>query len=349
MKKIKEKLGCFVSGRKVFISACALSAIVVSGSIITYAASTNGYEYEQARANSGWTSTITGNHYNSYGKINYTDGTNTVVVDAADIATIDYMVGEGKNAIKDAIKSVDADDRLGTSAWTDTTYPDFANLAILISSSQTLADDKKETQAVNSKGENLYYKNQDASDTYNLTQTCTDDTGLPVYYREAIAANLTAGTAAYINGELILGTGLDNETYYDLGYIDGYNKDNDYEINYTYHNHVDGEGNIINKTSNSVSGGCFNNGKHTHTASCSYTSVPTTNHDIHNIYVGYPYCWHCDHCGSNINSDTNGNIYHECTWSGSVKKYTCGEPYNIWYTNCGKTTGQIESATIIFN
>lgn len=120
-------------------------------------------------------------------------------------------------------------------------------------------------------------------------------------------------------------------------------------IEYSYHKHVDGDGNIVNKTSNSVSGGCFNSGRHIHTESCKFKNVTATNHDVHSLYVGHPYCWHCDHCGVNINSDTDGNIYHECTWTATVKKYTCGEkPYNIWDTDCGKTEETIESAQIVF-
>ena len=120
-------------------------------------------------------------------------------------------------------------------------------------------------------------------------------------------------------------------------------------IEYSYHKHVDGDGNIVNETSNAVSGGCFNSGRHIHTESCKFKNVTATNHDVHSLYVGHPYCWHCDHCGVNINSDTDGNIYHECTWTATVKKYTCGEkPYNIWDTDCGKTEETIESAQIVF-
>ena len=216
MHKMTEKMRKIFCKKNTIVAACAVAVIAVSGSI-AYAATANGYDPVTAKQNGGWTSTVTGTQYNSYGKINYTNGSNSVVVDAADIAAIDNMVGEGKTQIKNAIHAVDADDRLGTSAWTETTFPDFGNLASLISGSQTLTEAQTGTQALNNNGEALYYKDQAASEARDLTQTCTDDTGYPVYYQSATAANLTAGSAAYIDGKLILGTGADNDAYLDLG------------------------------------------------------------------------------------------------------------------------------------
>ena len=352
MKKISDKVKKILSGRKVFVSACALSAVIISGSVISYAATANGYDFEQAKANNGWTSTVTGNHYNSYGKINYTDGTNTVVADAADIAAIDSMVGEGKTAIKDAIKNVDTDDRLGTSAWTDTTYPDFANLANLISSSQTLADDKKGTQAVNSKGESLYYKDQAASDAHNLTQTCTDNTGLPVYYQEATAANLTAGSAAFINGELILGTGADNDTYFDQGYAEGMAyATNNTEISYTYHKHVDNDGNEQNSSYQANGrGGCFTTENivyTTTTGTCGgwigYSHTSQIYDDVANKWVNWKF-YRCTRCGQEYAED-HVPPSSSCTKTVN-KRVDSGKRY--YTVGCGKTESSIESATITF-
>ena len=209
MKKFKEML----SGRR-GVGICVITCcMLVSGSIAYAAATENGYNVDSAMANGGWTSSVTGIHYNSYGQVNYTDGTSNVIVDAADIATIDEMVGNGKKNIKNAIKSVDVDDRLGTSSWDESTYPDFESMANMIVASQSLSETQTGTQAVNNKGEALYYKDQTANDTKDLTQTCTDNTGFPVYYQPATAANLTAGSAAFIDGQLILGTGADNDTY----------------------------------------------------------------------------------------------------------------------------------------
>ena len=213
MKKFKEML----SGRR-GVGICVITfCMLVSGSIAYAAATENGYNVDSAMANGGWTSSVTGIHYNSYGQVNYTDGTSNVIVDAADIATIDEMVGNGKKNIKNAIKSVDVDDRLGTSSWDESTYPNFESMANMIVASQSLSETQTGTQAVNNKGEALYYKDQTANDTKDLTQTCTDNTGYPVYYQPATAANLTAGSAAFIDGQLILGTGADNDTYLDKG------------------------------------------------------------------------------------------------------------------------------------
>lgn len=216
MSKVTEKMRKIFCKKNTIVAACAVAVIAVSGSI-AYAATANGYDPVTAKQNGGWTSTVTGTQYNSYGKINYTNGSNSVVVDAADIAAIDNMVGEGKTQIKNAIHAVDTDDRLGTSAWTETTFPDFGNLASLISGSQTLTEAQAGTQALNNNGEALYYKDQAASEARDLTQTCTDDTGYPVYYQSATAANLTAGSAAFVDGKLILGTGADNDAYVEFG------------------------------------------------------------------------------------------------------------------------------------
>lgn len=50
----------------------------------------------------------------------------------------------------------------------------------------------------------------------------------PIRIQAATAENLSAGTAAWVNGKLILGTGSDNRSYHDLGYRKGYDaQDND--------------------------------------------------------------------------------------------------------------------------
>lgn len=54
----------------------------------------------------------------------------------------------------------------------------------------------------------LYYSEQEGADPIENIQAAT-------------AENLSAGTAAWVNGHLILGTGGDNKAYYDQGYQEG--------------------------------------------------------------------------------------------------------------------------------
>lgn len=50
----------------------------------------------------------------------------------------------------------------------------------------------------------------------------------PIRIQAATAENLSAGTAAWVNGKLILGTGGDNQSYHEQGYRKGYDdRDND--------------------------------------------------------------------------------------------------------------------------
>lgn len=334
--------------RLVSVSVVLLSVLIICD--IAYAAGANGYDYSVAMTEGGWTSTVTGIRYNSFGKINYSDGNNSVVIDTADIAAIDDMVGNGKKEIRDAIKSIDQDDRMETSTWSDTFFPSFYELANLTGSSQTVPERQKQEQAVNYKSELIYYRDADAAESGNLGRTTAENSGLIVTCKEAAADNLSAGAVAFVDGSIIIGNGADNAEYYKQGYIDGMNKDKDYKIIYTYHHHVDGNGNAVNQTTSSVSGGCFNKGKHKHTSTCQYTLKDTTNHKTYSLHTGYPCCWSCPTCGKNVYANEDGNVYHECTWVSHDKSYTCDNlPCNVWQVSCGKSEGQIESATIIFS
>ena len=324
MKKFKEML----SGRR-GVGICVITfCMLVSGSIAYAAATENGYNVDSAMANGGWTSSVTGIHYNSYGQVNYTDGTSNVIVDAADIATIDEMVGNGKKNIKNAIKSVDVDDRLGTSSWDESTYPDFESMANMIVASQSLSETQTGTQAVNNKGEALYYKDQTANDTKDLTQTCTENTGYPVYYQPATAANLTAGSAAFIDGQLILGTGADNDTYFDLGYAAGYAKAGNASLTYVYHSHTDSEGNMqaANYRASKV-GGCFTRGI------CGGVYL----NDGHDQYYNWIKCTRCGLRKSTDHGSGGDSCYREVSSNAGY-----------YIINCGKTESTIESAVITF-
>ena len=171
----------------------------------------------------------------------------------------------------------------------------------------------------------------------------------------ATAANLSLGTAAWVDGELIVGTGADNNSYYTQGWADGFNKlMNGISINYKYHQHSDGNGNISTNTviySLVNPGGCYKANGHTHnkTGTCSYYDNPVvycgtacgwTNHDdsgIHNT-------WQC----SNGHNRPESESVCQQVISGGDRVYTCGRLINTYILGCGKTENTIESATIIF-
>ena len=125
----------------------------------------------------------------------------------------------------------------------------------------------------------------------------------------AIEDNLSKGTAAWVNGELIIGSGADNEAYYSQGFIDGqlslYDK---VSISYVYHEHSDN---------------CYTyHSGHKHNSSC------------------YSGSWKHDYDCSDDGSGCPGHPYTIC---GKDEK----DPgYEL---TCRKNTSTIESATIIFN
>lgn len=159
---------------------------------------------------------------------------------------------------------------------------------------------------------------------------------------------------------------LGNDTYYNLGYAEGYTKATDGKtIIYNYHQHIDADGNVITETSNSISGGCYTTGRHVHNSNCPTHTAGGYYYETCPGYMtraqSHPYCtggydaaricYYCSVCGGHGGAGANGQ---KC--SGKVKKgtepylvYDCGSPANIWDLGCGKTTGTIESITIRYD
>lgn len=136
----------------------------------------------------------------------------------------------------------------------------------------------------------------------------------------AVEDNLSKGTAAWVNGNLIIGSGADNDAYYKQGFIDGqlslYDKVN---ISYVYHEHM----------GDSISGG-----------EC-YTYVTPHHHNTSCYY--YHGLWYHDYnCGSGKDGSCEGHPYGDLI---------CGQAESDggYALNCGKTTSTIESVTIVFN
>ena len=125
-----------------------------------------------------------------------------------------------------------------------------------------------------------------------------------------------------------------NDTYYNLGYAEGFSKIENASLSYTYHIHKDSEG-ITQKSDYhaNISGGCFTK-ENKEVGICGGVFL----NDGHDNY----YHWiKCNKCGYRISTDW-GAAGNTCT-----RSYYTGAVY--YSLGCGKTDNTIESATIIFN
>lgn len=68
----------------------------------------------------------------------------------------------------------------------------------------------------------LYYADENAQGDRDLLRTTTDANDFPLLIDAAKAANLSAGTAAWVDGKPVIGNGADNKAHYDCGYKEGY-------------------------------------------------------------------------------------------------------------------------------
>lgn len=178
------------------------------------------------------------------------------------------------------------------------------------------------------------------------------------------SANITAGAAAWVNGQCIIGNGADNERAYRRGIEDGTaENDGDVDIQYKYHVHTGNsgkdpipDGDVYYSTDNP--GGCYAAAGHTHDMTGQCSQEKRTEH-----IPGTP-------CTQGIVSivETSNGIRGVCTFghhspnlSGACGVmqdskdietwvYTCGTPNNTWRINCGKSAGKtVEEATVIIH
>ena len=197
----------------------------------------------------------------SKGKIDFDNG--TVVMDSKDLVYLAEQVDELESTYK--VTVIDALNGIGTFFRSDgSTVPDvsgnevdteeekrnlsFGNIKEGILQSQSVSSISG-NQAVDKDGNALFYVDQEAADESNLLKATTENTGFPIYYQPVTAENLTAGTAAWVNGRLIMGNGGDNASKYAQGFVDGQtNAMENLNVTYTYHYH---EGDSEN------GGGCY--------------------------------------------------------------------------------------------
>ncbi len=151
----------------------------------------------------------------SRGVIDYAGG--AVVIDASDLTGLANEI----DALEEACKSgmLKALNDINTYIRTDGTVthqapgeqlqlPSFGQLADAVRASQSFASAREDLAG------DLYFRTENGG----LVRASEDGSGEPVDLCAASAGNLSAGTVAYVDGQLLLGTGADNQTYYDLGY-----------------------------------------------------------------------------------------------------------------------------------
>lgn len=239
------------------------------------------------------------NSFASKGKIqvkeNETDSDPAIVIDSADLVTLANATNELNTQFTDSLAA--AVNNIGSVPKTDR-----------VAAGATFSDLLKEI------------KNSQAIDTsesvYVLQNgTVTDDSTAEGVVEKQIAGataeNLTAGTAAWVDGQYIVGTGADNNSYYASGYANGLlYASNASVVTPIYHNHISS---------------C--------SATCTYT---IENHDNGNGSWSH-FITH-NNCGKGTEriNDTNNTSY----W-GTGGTHT--------YYICGKTTETVEKYEVIIN
>ena len=292
-------------------------------------------------------------HIKSKGKLDFENG--SVVIDSADLLYLADQVDELESTYK--ITVIDALNEIGTyfkndgSTSVDVTVNEvdteeekknlsFGNIKEGILQSQSVSS-LLQTQAVDKEGNALFYVNQEAADNQNLLKTTIENTGFPVFYRPITAENLTAGTAAWVNGRLIIGNGGDNASGSAQGFVDGQaNAVENLNVTYTYHYHegdnVNGGGCYAQVTNQTVCGGIYFNREYYRGGTCSKWCSSFYEKE----YV-------CGGCGA-----VTGTL---CGGGGNSCGRTTGQiggnhmvTTTSWQPACGYTQGQILTATIVY-
>lgn len=172
----------------------------------------------------------------SRGAIDYDHG--RVVMNAADCIIladeIDALEASYKSGITDALAKIGTymqqDGGISHESRTDMDPQRiiFRDLEIAILRSQSVAH-LAGTQASDTKGL-IYYK----FETNNILEVTGEDTGMPVLIVPAAEDNLTAQTAAWVDGHSVTGNGADNYYFYQKGFIEGYARKMGADVKYEY-------------------------------------------------------------------------------------------------------------------
>jgi len=172
----------------------------------------------------------------SYGAIVYQKGTNSIRIDSDDLYMLADQIDQVKLDVNDQLAALNTYFTAGEGMSLNTTEDinvvhaepvkedsidpltvNFDTLLEGIAVSQTVPQD---VTAYGFADGTEFYKNTNGT----LTTDGSEKGAEKISVTAATADNLSAGTAAWVNGSLILGTGEDNKSYSESGYSTGYTK-----------------------------------------------------------------------------------------------------------------------------
>lgn len=326
LKDLFKEKGIF-SGKKVLAITMALTFV-------------GGMTLGAAASNHTWGST---------GNVVYdNNGTKTTVFNKQDlvylddrISTIEASVDTGKVNIAKKLNEWE----LPADKIVPTTNPSFNQINTALEYIKSIPNAGKEWKDASN---NSYYVKEDGSITTNASEAKKNADGNvePLKISAATAGNLSAGTSAWVDGSLLIGTGADNKNYYNLGYTNGMAKVDNASIIYTYHSHK-----------GTVQGGgeCYTPlyRVHTHSGSC-YSTVNSTctcsayaGQWINDTIFRCRVCGHAGHGpGGTCGAATTSTVL-SCGKAEGTRYQS--EGLETYVLSCGKTESTIETATIHFN
>lgn len=184
------------------VLAVILSAVMFIGGTVavTAAAGVWGYVPFTFTTNGSGEEVVEG--FNSTGRIVYIESGEpdpSIIIDNADLVTLAKATNELNTQFTDSLAA--AVNNIGSVPKTDRVVAGeatFSNLLTAIKDSQKIPTDQ----------------------TYSGTKPDSNDTETG-NISAASEANLSLGTAAWVDGKLIVGTGADNNSYYAEGYTEG--------------------------------------------------------------------------------------------------------------------------------
>ncbi len=324
--KFKEK--GILSGKKML---AATIAIFLGGGVTIYAAASSHT----------WAST---------GNVVYDDnGTQITVFNKDDldylndrIDAMESSVSDGKNTIAQKLNEWELDEPISED---NPSFEEINTALEYIKSIPNVGTEWKDSS------DNPYYVKEDGSITTDATEAKINEEGNvePIKIAAATAGNLSAGSAAWVDGSLLIGTGADNKNYYNFAYTqgiaDGLSKA---DVKYIYHEH----------SGDSTTGtGCYTSPiYHTHTNSC-YTTSGYNCGPVNKVRGPYKnasgtdeYQYSCSACGRAFYLCDGGSMAGSWHYVSS-KVLSCGKTtttIDSYSLGCGKTEESIESAIITF-
>ena len=128
------------------------------------------------------------------------------------ISTIEAGVDTGKVNIAKKLNEWE----LPADKIVPTTNPSFNQINTALEYIKSIPNAGKEWKDASN---NSYYVKEDGSITTNASEAKknADGNAEPLKISAATAGNLSAGTSAWVDGSLLIGTGADNKNYYELG------------------------------------------------------------------------------------------------------------------------------------